>query len=115
MGEFVCFAWGLIFEGTILAYDPVSNGTEWILVRGTTQDLSRAEEMSALALYNMVMHSSDTESERLNRFRESRDAGTVGSKGGTGHHSNEDEDALHLQDIDEGTHESNWDDEEDNS
>ena len=113
-GEFICFARGLIFEGAVLAYDLVSTGAEWIPVRGTTQDLSRAE-MSALALENMVPHSPDAELERLNRFGESRDAGTVGSKGGGGCHSDKDEDTLRSQDTEEGAGESDLDDEEDNS
>ena len=105
ISKFICFTQRLIFEGAVLTYDPVSNGAEWIPVRGITQDLSRAE-MSALTLYNMVLHSPDTESERLNRFGESRDTGTVGGKGGGRHHSddNEDEDAPHSQDTEEGAH-----------
>ena len=30
--QFVCAAWGLLFEGSMLAYDPVSNEAEWIPV-----------------------------------------------------------------------------------
>ena len=70
MGEFICFARGLILKGTVLAGDLVSNGPEWILVQGTAQDLSQAEEMSAFTLYNMVPHSPDAKLERLSRFRE---------------------------------------------
>ena len=53
----------------------------------------------------MLLHSPDAESERLNKFGENRDAGTVGDKGGSGCHSddNEDEDAPHSQDTEEGT------------
>ena len=32
MGEFICFARGLIFDGAVLTYDPVSNGAKWIPV-----------------------------------------------------------------------------------
>ena len=52
--EFIRFARGLIFEGNVLAYDP-TNKVEWIPVCGTTSDLSWVEEVSALALCNMVL------------------------------------------------------------
>ena len=73
--------------------------------------------MSTLALYYMVPNRPDAESERLNRFGESRATGTVGSEGSGGHHSNDDkdEDAPHSQDTEEGTPKSDWDDEKDNS
>ena len=58
-GKFICFARGLIFEGSILAYDPSTNGVEWICMHGTTSDLSKAEEMLALALCNMVLQVPD--------------------------------------------------------
>ena len=45
-GKFIRFAQGLICEGAILSYVPITNGTKWIPVPGTTQDLSRAEETS---------------------------------------------------------------------
>ena len=94
------------------------NGVEWIPVQGTAQDLSRAEEMSALALYNLFLHSPDAESGRLNRFGEDRDADTEGGQGGSRHHSNDDEyeDVPHSQDnSEESACESDWDSEEDNS
>ena len=73
--------------------------------------------MSALTLYNIVPHRPDTKSERLSRIGESRDTGTVGCKGGSGHHSDddEDEDALCSWNTEEGTCESDRDDEEENS
>ena len=59
MGEFICFAWGLIYEGTVLAYDQMTNGTAWTPVCGTMGDLLRVEEMSALVLCNLVPHICD--------------------------------------------------------
>ena len=72
-GEFICFVRGLIFEGSILAYDPITNGAEWVPIRGTASVLSWVEEMSALALCNMVLHILDEGVERLGRFGEHRD------------------------------------------
>ena len=71
--EFICFARGLIFEGNILAYDPSTNGVEWIPVCSTTSDLSWTEDMLALALCNMVPHNPDVGAKRLDRFGECRD------------------------------------------
>ena len=45
---------GLIFEGSILAYDPITNRAEWVPVCSTASNLSWEEEMLALALYDMV-------------------------------------------------------------
>ena len=36
-GEFLGYAWGLLFEGTILVYDPSTNKTEWVLVHGSME------------------------------------------------------------------------------
>ena len=118
MGEFICFARGLINKGMVLAYDLVTNGAEWIPVQSTVQELSRAEEMSTLTLYNLVPHSPDADSKRMNRFGENRDTDTVGGKGGGGHHrdNDEDEDAMHSQENpEESANESDWDDQGDNS
>ena len=64
-GSFICFTRGLIFEGNVLAYDPSTNKVEWIPMHGTTGDLLWAEEVSALALCNMVPHVLDEGAERL--------------------------------------------------
>ena len=39
-GKLVGVAHGLLFKGNILAYDPASNGVEWVPVQGTVKDLS---------------------------------------------------------------------------
>ena len=71
--EFICFTRGLIFEGNVLAYDPSTNGVEWIPVHDTASILSWVEEMSALVLCNMVLCVTDEGAGRLNRFRECRE------------------------------------------
>ena len=71
--EFICFARGLIFEGSILTYDSITNRVEWVPKSSTIFDLSQEEEMSALALCNMVPHILDEGAKRLDRFGEHRD------------------------------------------
>ena len=44
----------LVFEGSILAYNPTREKVEWVPVRGVTNDLSWVEEKSAVALANYV-------------------------------------------------------------
>ena len=34
-GEFICMAWGLLFEESMLAYDPTTNGAKWIPMWGS--------------------------------------------------------------------------------
>ena len=46
----------LVFEGSILAYNPARDEAEWVLARGITNDLSWVEEKSAVALVNYVPH-----------------------------------------------------------
>ena len=60
-------------EGSVLAYDSITNGVEWIPMCSTGSYLLWAEEMSALALCNMVPHILDEGAERLDRFGECRD------------------------------------------
>ena len=65
---------GLIFEGHILAYNPNTNKAEWVSVCSTMSDLSHAEEVSTLALCNLVLHIPDKGDKRLDWFREHRNA-----------------------------------------
>ena len=44
----------LVFEGSILAYNPTRDEVEWIPARSIANDLSLAEEKSAVALVNYV-------------------------------------------------------------
>ena len=71
-GQFICVAQGLLFEGSMLAYDPVSNEEEWILVWGMVSDMSQAEEASARELSNMVPHNLDKGTRRLDWFGKQR-------------------------------------------
>ena len=44
----------LVFEGSILAYNPARDKVEWVPMRGLANDLTWAEEKSAVALVNYV-------------------------------------------------------------
>ena len=55
-GKFICSERGLVFKGSMLAYNPSSNEVEWIPVRGTSSDLFQAEERSACGLANLIPH-----------------------------------------------------------
>ena len=72
-GEFICMAWGLKFEGSILAYDPTTNRAEWIPVWGSAGDLLLAEEASAQELSNIVLHDPSEVLQRVDRFGEQMD------------------------------------------
>ena len=81
-GQFVCVAWGLLFQGTMLANNPASNEAKWIPVRGTASDLSQAEEASTRELSNMVPHDTIEGAQRLNRVGEQRnESGNGGVEG----------------------------------
>ena len=53
-GTYLCASQALVFEGSILAYNPTRDEAEWVPVCGTANDLSWAEEKSAVALVNYV-------------------------------------------------------------
>ena len=53
-GTYLCVARALVFEGSILAYNPTRDEAEWVPTRGLTNDLTWAEEKSAVALANYV-------------------------------------------------------------
>ena len=55
-GAYLCVVRGLVLEGSVLAYNPTMNEVEWIPVRGLANDLTWAEERSAVALANYVLH-----------------------------------------------------------
>ena len=54
VGTYLCVAQALVFEGSVLAYNPTSYEAEWVPTRGFTNDLTWAEERSAVALANYV-------------------------------------------------------------
>ena len=49
-GAYLCVARALVFEGSILAYNPAKNEAEWVPAYGLTNDLTWAKERSAVAL-----------------------------------------------------------------
>ena len=55
-GTYLCTTRALVFEGSILAYNPTLNEAEWVPARSLANDLSWAEERSAVALANYVPH-----------------------------------------------------------
>ena len=57
-GTYLCTVRALVFEGSILTYNPTLNEAEWVPAHGLANDLSWAEERSAVALANYVLHAS---------------------------------------------------------
>ena len=55
-GTYLCAAQALVFEGSILAYNPARDEVEWVPACGVTNDLSWVEERSTVALVNYVPH-----------------------------------------------------------
>ena len=53
-GAYLCIVRALVFEGSVLMYNPTMNKAEWVPVCGLTNDLTWAEERSAVALANYV-------------------------------------------------------------
>ena len=53
-GTYLCTARALVFKGSILIYNPTLNEAEWVPVCSLANDLSWAEERSAMALANYV-------------------------------------------------------------
>ena len=43
VGKFLGFAWGLLFEGTILTYNPTIKNAEWIPMHSSVSDLTHFE------------------------------------------------------------------------
>ena len=55
VGTYLCAAWALVFEGSILAYNPTRDEVEWVPMHGLTNDLTWAEERSTMALANYML------------------------------------------------------------
>ena len=55
-GAYLCAARALVFEGSVLAYNPARDEVEWVPARGVANDLSWVEERSVVALANFVPH-----------------------------------------------------------
>ena len=56
----------------MLAYDPTTNGTEWIPMQGSAGDLSLAEEASMQELSNIVPRDPSEVPQRMDHFGEQR-------------------------------------------
>ena len=70
-GDYLCTVRALVFEGSILACNTTLNEAEWIPVHGLANDISWAEERSAVALANYVPHV-PAEAARIKRLRAGR-------------------------------------------
>ena len=57
-------------EGSVLTYDPATNGTEWIPVRGTINDLSPREDASTQELSNITIPDSPQDVHQIYYFGE---------------------------------------------
>ena len=55
-GAYLCMVRALIYEGSVLAYNPTRNKMEWVPTCGVTNDLSWAEERMAITMANFVPH-----------------------------------------------------------
>ena len=55
-GAYLCMVHALIFEGSVLVYNPTRDEAEWVPTRGVANDLSWVEERMAVALANFVPH-----------------------------------------------------------
>ena len=67
-GTYLCTARALVFEGSILMYNPTLNEAKWVPTCGLVNDLSWAKERSAVALANYVPCTQE-EAERIARLR----------------------------------------------
>ena len=69
-GEFVGAMRGLLFKGHLLAYDPMYNVAEWVLVRGMAADLSPAEDSLVWELSNITLLEAPDDVPRMEQFGE---------------------------------------------
>ena len=67
-GTYLCVVRALVFEGSILAYNPPRDKAEWVPTPGITNDLSWVEEKSAVVLANYVPRASQ-EAAHIARLR----------------------------------------------
>ena len=63
-GTYLCVVRGLVFKGSILAYDPTRDKAEWVPTCGVANDLSWVEKRMPVALANFVPHTSQ-ETDRI--------------------------------------------------
>ena len=93
---YLCAAHGLIFEGSILAYDPTRNEVEWVPTHGVANDLSWAEERMAVMLANFVPRTSQ-EADRIVELGTRRLAWTDDSSSEEEGKETQEEDDVHKQ------------------
>ena len=79
---YLCTARALVFKGSILTYNPALNEAKWIPPRGLANNLSWAEERSAVALANYIPHALK-EAERIARLRVGRVVSCLGDNSST--------------------------------
>ena len=53
-GTYLCVAWALVFEGSVLVYNSTRDEVEWVPAHIIANDLSWVEQRSAVALVNFV-------------------------------------------------------------
>ena len=90
-GAYLCTVRALVFKGSILAYNPTLNEAEWVPAHSLANDLSWAEERSAVALANYVPHTT-AEAAQIARLGASRIVSCPGNDSST---SAEEEAAQH--------------------
>ena len=95
-GTYLCTAHSLVFEGSILAYDPARDKAEWVPARGVANDLSWAEERMAVTLVNFVPRTGQ-EVDHLAELRTHRLAWTDDSSSEEEGEEMQEEDDSHKQ------------------
>ena len=91
-GAYLCAVCGLVFEGSILAYNPARDEAEWVPTRGVANDLSWVEERMAVTLGNFVPCASQ-EADRIAQLGTRRLAWTDDSSSEEGEVTQEEDDA----------------------
>ena len=71
-GSFVCRAHGLLFQGFVLAYDPMHDAAEWVQFKGIASDMTLAEESAAVEMLDYVPTQKQSVEMRLDKISEFR-------------------------------------------
>ena len=58
-GTYLCAVQALVFEGSILTYNPARDEADWVPTHSIANNLSWAEEWAAVVLANFVPHTAD--------------------------------------------------------
>ena len=102
-GAYLCVASGLIFEGSILAYDPARDEVEWVPAHGVANNLSEAEKRMAVAFANFFPHT-DQEANRIAELGTRHLAWTGDSSSEEEGEEMQEEDDMHEQIQEEDEH-----------